>query len=54
MEEFVIEMIVNVSMLTRLDKDVNKISFLNINASNFLLNEKCQYFLLEENISNLF
>ena len=31
-------------MLTRLDTNISKISFLYINISNFLLDEKCQYF----------
>jgi len=48
--EFVIEMIANVTMLTRLDENVNKISFLDVNVSNFLLDEYV-YFLVEENIT---
>ena len=35
-DEFITEMIVNVVMLTRLDENVSKIQFLDINVSNFL------------------
>ena len=41
-------------MRTKLDKNVNKISFLDLNVNNFLFDEKCQYFLLEKNARNLF
>ena len=52
--EFVTEMIGNVTIFTRLDENVNKILFLDVNVTNFSLDEKCQYFLWEKNVSNLF
>jgi len=42
--EFVTQMIVNVAMLTRLDKNVSK----NINVNNFFVGKKCQYFFIGE------
>jgi len=53
-DEFVTEMIVSVTILTRLTENVSKIPFLDVNVNNFLLKEKCQYFLLEKNVNNLF
>jgi len=53
-DEFVIEIIANMIMLTRLHENVTEIPFLDVNASYFLLDEKCQYFLLEKNVNNLF
>ena len=50
--EFVTEMIVNVVIPTRLDKNVSKILFLNINISNFLLVENVNIFLPQENVNN--
>ena len=41
-------------MLTRLDKNVSKIPFLDINVSYFLLNKNVNIFLLEENVNNFF
>ena len=49
-DEFVTGMVVNVIMLTRLDKNVNKIPFLDVNVNNFLLNKNVNIFLLEENV----
>lgn len=47
--EFVTEMIVvNVVMLTGLDKNVRKISFFNINVSNFFLNKNVNILLLKK------
>lgn len=45
--EFVTEMIVNVVMLTGLDKNVRKISFFNINVSNFFLNKNVSNFFIK-------
>ena len=42
--KFVTEIIVNVVMLTRLDKNVNKIIFLNVTINNFLLDRKMSIF----------
>ena len=47
-------MITNVAMLTRLDKNISKIPFLEVNVSNFLLDENVNIFLLEENVSLFF
>ena len=52
--KFVTEMIVNVTMFTGLDKNVNKILFLDVNVNNFLLDENINIFLLEENVNNFF
>jgi len=52
-DEFVIEMITNVVILTRLDENVSKTSFLDINFNNFLLTENVNIFLLEENLNTL-
>ena len=52
MNEFVTEIITNEAMLTRLYKNVNKISFLDVNVNNFLLHENVNIFLLEENVNN--
>lgn len=35
-------------MLIRWDEDDDKILFLEVNVTNFLLNERCQYFLLDK------
>jgi len=35
-DEFVTEMIINVTILTRLDKNISKISFLDVNVNIFL------------------
>ena len=43
-DEFVTEMIVIVVMLTRLDKNINKISFSDVNVINFLLDENVNIF----------
>ena len=48
MDEFVTKLIVNMIMLNRLDENVTKISFLNVNVSNILLDENVNIFLLEE------
>jgi len=53
-DKFVIEMIVNVIMLIKLDKNISKISFFDVNVNNFLLDENVNNFLLEENINNTF
>ena len=47
-------MIVNVVMLTKLDKNVSKMSFLDESVNNFLLDEDVNIFLSEENVSNFF
>ena len=52
-DEFVIEIIAN-TMLTRLNKNVTKIPFLDVNVSHFLLDENTNIFLLEENVNNCF
>ena len=44
MNKFVTKMIVNVIMLTRLNENVNKIPFLDINVSNILLDENAKIF----------
>ena len=49
-DEFVTKMIVNVVMLTRLDKNVSNIPFFDVNVSNFLLDENVNIFLLDLNI----
>jgi len=41
-------------MLTKLDKNISKISFLNLKVTNFLLDENVNIFLLEENVSLFF
>jgi len=51
-DEFITELIANVVIPTRLDKNVNKILFLNINISNFLLVENVNIFLPKENVNN--
>ena len=43
-DEFITEMIVNVTMLTRLDKNVSKILFWDININHFLLDENINIF----------
>jgi len=52
--EFVTKIIVNIAIRTRLNKNVSKISFLDVNVSNFLLNENTNIFLLEVNVNNFF
>ena len=41
-------------MLIRLEENVSKISFLDVNIINFLLDKNVNIFLLEENINNFF
>ena len=43
MKDFVIEMIVNVTMLIRLDENLNKISFMNVNVT-------CVFFMKNVNM----
>ena len=45
MNEFVTEVIVSVIMLTRLDENLSKISFLKVNVNNFLLEKNVNTFL---------
>jgi len=47
-------MIVNVDTLIRLDKNINKISFFDVNVRNFLLDENVNIFLLEKNVRIFF
>ena len=53
-DKFVTKLIANVINLIRLSKNVSKISFLNVNVSNFLLDENINIFFLEEIVSNIF
>ena len=45
-DEFVTELIADTVMLTRLDKNVSKILFLDINVNNFLLDENINIFFI--------
>ena len=54
MNKFVTKMIVKVAMLIRLEENVSKISFLDVNIINFLLDKNVNIFLLEENVNNFF
>ena len=59
MNKFITEMIVSVTILIRLNKNINKISILDVNVSNFLLEKnvinfflfKCQYVPLDQNVN---
>ena len=44
MDEFVTKLIVNVTILNRLNENVNKLLLLNLNVNNFLLDENVSYF----------
>ena len=53
-DEFFTEIIINVIMLIRLDKNVTKILFLDVNVNNFFLDKNVNIFLLEKNVNNFF
>jgi len=49
-DEFVTKLIVNMVMLNRLNKNISKLTLLDLNVSNFLLNKNVSIFF-KENVS---
>jgi len=53
-DEFVTKLITNVAMLTRLNENVSKMQFLDVNVNNILLDKNVDIFFLEEIVSHFF
>ena len=53
MDKFVTKLIVNVVILNRSDKNINKLLLLDLNVNNLFLDQNIGKFSLDQNVNNL-